>query len=245
MMRWIWRGGLGLCLATALAGAGSAEPAKLSPEFQAQLEEGLLRVPVYPVMKQYYPEVYNNLLARAMDGLAQGKTILALQGEIRPTYLALLKAQLPKAEPALVVALLELSRSETEGLVSAPSDCMSFLGLTPFQTRIDQLISPDLAQKELKLDAQILQQTATHPYVRRPGPREPPTAAQMALIAYDELPSDDSRQRFTRLSTNLRAATDPADQRVVCEYMVGFFSALLKQTPEDAAAVFTGTSAKP
>ncbi|MGZ3280589.1 MAG: hypothetical protein ACXU8S_09320 [Phenylobacterium sp.] len=253
--RWIARGAMAALLAVAMARAGDAAETKLKPvkpppakpaalsqvELAAQLEKGLLTVPVYAVMKQYYPDVYNPLLKSAIDGYLQGKSILVLQAQIRPTYLALLKQQLPKAEPALVVSLIDLSRTEVEGLVNQPAACLSFLGLSPIQSRLDQMLPPELAQKDLKLSADILRQTATHPYVRNPppAPETLPTPAQLASVAYDELPSDDSRRRLTLMGGNLRGAADPADQRVVCEYMVGFFTALLKQTPDDAAAVFS------
>lgn len=225
------------CLALALAGVCDAEPAakaapakptaQQSATFAADFETGLLKTPVYPVMKKYYPDVYAASLREALDGLRAGKSIIALQTTMRAGYQALLKAQLPKAEPRLIYALIDVSRAEAESLVGSPGDCMAILGLAPLKTRADLLVPPDLAKQDLKLLAEILEQTATHPYVRRPeDAHELPTVEQLASIAYDELPSDDSRKRFIQLAGNLRDAATPADQRVVCEYMVGFFTAL-------------------
>ncbi|MBS0331770.1 MAG: hypothetical protein JSS35_03305, partial [Proteobacteria bacterium] len=255
---WTTRGVLAMGLALALAGAGraadpnpppakpglSAKPAastaaESQAEFAAGFETGLLKTPVYAAMKKYYPDVYARSLQQALKGLEQGKSILALQADLRGVYTTLLKSQLPKAEPRLVREMIDIARAETESLVNSPADCMAFVGLAQFKTRPDLLLPPELSQRDLKLSAEILEQTATHPYVRRAeDAHELPSPAQLASIAYDELPSDDSRRRFVQIAGDLHGVTEPPDQRVVCEYMIGFFSALLKQTPEDAAALY-------
>jgi hypothetical protein len=231
--------------AAAKPAAAAVAPALSTAEVQTELEKGLLTVPVYPVIKEYYPEVYATIIKTGLDGYLKGHTILSLQLEIRSAYLPLLKRQLPKAEPRLVYSLIEISREEAEALVNQPAACMALVGLGTFTQRLDEMISPEVAQRELKLTADILKQTATHPYAYDPAlAAQAPTARDLAVSSYDQLPSDDSRRRFTMMGGQLAAAKDPADQRVVCEYMVGFFTALLKQTPDAAAAVFVGASAK-
>ena len=240
-----------LCLLAAPIGSSRAADAKppaaktaaeQQAEFEANFEKGLLTVPVYRVMKEHYPDVYAASLKEGLENLRAGKSMLVLQGQMRTAYAALLKSQLPKAEPSLVYSMIELARTETEGLMNSPDDCMGFVGLRPLKTRVDLLLSPELAQQDLKLSAQILLQTATHPY-SRPSDRkhELATPAQLASIAYDAFLTDDSRKRFLQIAGNIRGVTDPADERVVCEYMVGFFTALLKQTPEDAAAIYSSS----
>jgi hypothetical protein len=206
----------------------------------AEIEAELAKIPIYPVMKAYYPGVYADIIHRLQAGLADGRGIVDLQAELRGVYLPLLKAQIAKADPALVVELVQVSRDQTEAAVTSPTDCMALVGLIPMERPVTDLVPRDLAERELQIDAKILQQTATHPYVHDPSRvARAPTPAQLAQLAYDALPSDDSRKRFMALASHLAQASDPADRRVVCEYMLGFFEALLKQTPEDAAAIFT------
>lgn len=225
------------------AAPGPKTHAEQQTEFETGFETGLLTIPVYAVMKQYYPDVYATSLKQSLDGLRAGKSILALQGDLRTVYLGLLKTQLPKADPRLVYQVIDMARTEGEILVSSPDNCMAFFGLGSFKTRVDLLFPAELQKRDLKLSADILQQTATHPYSRATdGKHDLPAATELASIAYDELPSDDSRKRFMRMGGNLAGATDPADQRVVCEYMLGFLTALMKQTPEDAAAIYVGAS---
>lgn len=231
---------MALGAAALLAGAPAGAAPQPEPK-QSDFETGLLTVPIYPVIKQYYPETYARILKAGLDGYTQGRTVMSLQADMRAIYLPLLQSQMPKAEPRLVFALIRITRDEAEPMAATPDACMAFFGLSKFKQRLDLLINPDLAQKELTLTAELLKQTATHPYAYDPSQvAQLPTAQTLATIAYDELPSDDSRRRFAKMDGRLADATDPADQRVVCEYMVGFFSALLKQTPEDAGALFTG-----
>ncbi|HEY8615291.1 hypothetical protein [Phenylobacterium sp.] len=231
-------------LAAASLGSGlvRAQPAGPPAEDRTAVEAGLLTMPVYVVMKQHYPETYAKIVEVITRGMATGRPMAAIQGEARAIYLDLVKAQSPRADPRNLLESIDIATDQAETLVDDPRTCLGLLGVQPMEIVAQEVLSSELAARELAWGATLLKQTAERPYRPNPGVRTPDAATMeaLAIAAYDGLPSDDSRKRFMALGGDFSKATDSADQRVGCEFTIGFLRNLQKRPPEEAAEIIRG-----
>lgn len=224
--------------AAAQSGADASDPAT-----SAEVEAALLEMPVYGVIKQYYPETYAKMRASIEQGIRSGRPILAMQADVRGHFGQLFAAEAQKADPANLVDMIDLVADQAESVAAEPAACLAVIGLVPYEKPADEVLPPELLQRELDFGARLLRQTATAPY----RPNDPPLGEEaktgIFIAAYDALPSDDSRKRLVALNGEFAGAKDPADQRVVCEFTIAMFRAILRHPPARAAELFRSLSA--
>lgn len=237
----LWRAAAGVCLALAtMAAVQAAEPSVHSREaISAQLRQ----IPFYQVLADDYPDHFEKLLDHVQPMFARGATTASIGEAMREINGELIARQLPKANVANTIESMKLSRDQSRAALAIdPAYCMTILGMGGPPITDNLVALAPLVQRELAFSAEMLKQTAKDP---APPPAAMPQERlqQLAMAAYDDLPSDQLRLAFQQIEGNGRNAKDALGQTAFCEFSIGLVDEILKLPPVEAAQTFRALAA--
>ncbi|MFC3076685.1 hypothetical protein ACFODL_01150 [Phenylobacterium terrae] len=238
LVRVVLAGVLGACL----AGTALAQP-KSEPFPRAEMEAGLVELPVFRSMRDHHPEVFRKVLDATREGLLAGDTRDDVAARVRPLYLALIDSEMPKANDENLLGAVRMTLSQMRMLQTVSPDACYGLIVGDKTVSFASALTPELIAEEQAWATQMFEQTATAP-VTRPTEDLSDQIAELALSAYETLSRPD-RARFMELGGDLSAASSPDDRRIGCAFGVAMYELLLEMPKAEAARLFYAMIVEP
>lgn len=215
--------GAGVLYAIILAVSLTAGREVVQPVINAyQVEENLLKVPVYSALKQHEPQVYKDILAAFEAGAAKQLPQEAIWSKTRPLISEVATRRLPHAPDEVQ---LRFAKHATDAVVElhskGGSSCFSYLNPAPGEAPdFSKLLSPEIVQRELGLVSDIVVFAAGQTRQRITDEQAEAPLQKLFAALQDRYTVED----FTAMSN---PQTPGLDKRRYCKFTADLFDAAL------------------
>ena len=183
--------------------------------------------PLYKAMKEKYPKSYEEILDVFSDGVARGTPQAELIGGARAKLQGLIKALLPQADDAVLIAFGRLVADQYRALQGQDkAACYKYASGVADEATI-RLLPKDLIERELELNAMIISSA------RNQGAAVKTDASWEKIIAtLDQRGFTDSdRQMLTGTSIS------PSNYARYCDFAIILYQAVTNLPTKEAASV--------
>jgi hypothetical protein len=197
--------------------------AVLRPSLERRLEDN----PTLAVLKQYYPDKYQQVIAAARSGptgtAALHNAVAPIIGQTVHEHARQIDDDSAHRMFSLLVAESRLTRDR------APGACIGMLAGGTSQVDISSLMTPQMKRAEVENTAAVLKQIATHPA----QPAQPLDHAEIKAMAETALaklsPADQAM--VNDLMSQSRGPSSIAEARAMCSFDIEMFQTALDGPP--------------
>ena len=199
-----------------------------------KFENAMLSMPVYQVLKEQEPALWQNILTQATQLKEAGKSEQQIIDAIQPQILQVQMARLQQAPDANVIEYMKINLEQISAVVKVGNDeCFRFLfpavkgGINPVR-----IIPREIMDRRMASDMSMMY--ASH------GPKKHTVTAEEKQLALQDLQSI-SPGLVQRFGPDIQIMADPSKgvgkEKVVCEMVQDLWSQVLKLPTARAAGV--------
>ncbi|WP_151217459.1 topoisomerase II [Citrobacter meridianamericanus] len=199
-----------------------------------KFENAMLSMPVYQVLKEQEPALWQNILTQATQLKEAGKSEQQIIDAIQPQILQVQMARLQQAPDANVIEYMKINLEQISAVAKVGNDeCFRFLfpavkgGINPVR-----IIPREIMDRRMASDMSMMY--ASH------GPKKHTVTAEEKQLALQDLQSI-SPGLVQRFGPDIQIMADPSKgvgkEKVVCEMVQDLWSQVLKLPTARAAGV--------
>ncbi|MFS6815705.1 topoisomerase II [Citrobacter meridianamericanus] len=199
-----------------------------------KFENAMLSMPVYQVLKEQEPALWQNILTQATQLKEAGKSEQQIIDAIQPQILQVQMARLQQAPDANVIEYMKINLEQISAVAKVGNDeCFRFLfpavkgGINPVR-----IIPREIMDRHMASDMSMMY--ASH------GPKKHTVTAEEKQLALQDLQSI-SPGLVQRFGPDIQIMADPSKgvskEKVVCEMVQDLWSQVLKLPTARAAGV--------
>lgn len=199
-----------------------------------KFENAMLSMPVYQVLKEQEPTLWQNILTQATQLKEAGKSEQQIIDAIQPQILQVQMARLQQAPDANVIEYMKINLEQISAVAKVGNDeCFRFLfpavkgGINPVR-----IIPREIMDRRMASDMSMMY--ASH------GPKKHTVTAEEKQLALQDLQSI-SPGLVQRFGPDIQIMADPSKgvgkEKVVCEMVQDLWSQVLKLPTARAAGV--------
>jgi hypothetical protein len=192
------------------------------------LEKGLQKsAPLYKALKEKYPKSYEEILDVFSDGIARGTPQAELASRGRAKLHSHIKALLPQADDAVLIAFGRLVVDQYRALQGQDkAACYKYASGVIDEAAI-RLLPRDLIERELELNAMIISSA------RNQG------AAVKTDASWEKILATLNQRGFTDSDRQMLGGTSisPSNYARFCDYVIIFYQAITNLPAKEAASV--------
>ncbi|EPQ6905442.1 topoisomerase II [Citrobacter freundii] len=199
-----------------------------------KFENAMLSMPVYQVLKEQEPELWQNILTQATQLKEAGKSEQQIIDAIQPQILQVQMARLQQAPDANVIEYMKINLEQIAAVAKVGNDeCFRFLfpavkgGINPVR-----IIPRELMNRRMASDMSMMHAAY--------GPKKHTVTAEEKQLALQDLQSI-SPGLVQRFGPDIQIMADPSKgvgkEKVVCEMVQDLWSQVLKLPTARAAGV--------
>jgi hypothetical protein len=209
--------------------AASGRIASASP---AELEQTVLKIPLYASLQRVDPRAFDEIMAQLVDGYRRGASEDEIVSMARTVLSKVVRQQLPYAPDADVLQSVDILIGYMDGLRSADPETCAAIEDPARGARLKSDLNtlfPAIAAKELALNQSIIESRANER-------RALPTAADMEPYlskVLDRL----ARRRELRLELIEKPKLTPEEFKPFCEAVLAFYQEIRRLPPHEAVTV--------
>ena len=199
-----------------------------------KFENAMLSMPVYQVLKEQEPALWQNILTQATQLKEAGKSEQQIIDAIQPQILQVQMARLQQAPDANVIEYMKINLEQIAAVAKVGNDeCFRFLfpavkgGINPVR-----IIPRELMNRRMASDMSMMHAAY--------GPKKHTVTAEEKQLALQDLQSI-SPGLVQRFGPDIQIMADPSKgvgkEKVVCEMVQDLWSQVLKLPTARAAGV--------
>ena len=194
------------------------------------IESLMLKEPVYQAIKQYDPEMYENISSEFRKGLKQGSDQQQIHGSVRDRITVFAQKRLPHASDEAVVSHIKIMLNEMDELNKHGGD-LCFRFLFPQARRIDagKYLSKQIQEADHAALAQIIKTSTESP---QPIPEEAEVKSKMKpiLLELSKIYGNDLWMLQNPTASNV-------NKDKVCEMTADLYKEILKLPPNESGKI--------
>ncbi len=190
-------------------------------------DKSLQKSAVYKAMKEKYPKSYEEILDVYSDGVARGTPQAELVGGARAKLQGLIKALLPQADDAVLIAFGRLAVDQYRALQGQDkAACYKYASGVADEATI-RLFPKDLVERELEISAMIISSA------RNQG------AAVNTDASWEKIIATLDQSGFTDSDRQMLAGTSisPSNYARYCDFSITVYQAVTNLPTKEATSV--------